>query len=100
MKPVRPITVAEASLAQLATPLSFVSVADFVLGRPRPLRLPSDVAPTAIPYCIDFERQRALYAVAEDVQGAREAPFQYTYLRQAKAIVSVPWENGPLFASA
>jgi hypothetical protein len=50
-----------------------------------------------LPYCLDFARRRAVYVGGVDVRGAQAAPFYYLYLRRnAKSVVSVPWENGAL----
>jgi hypothetical protein len=50
-----------------------------------------------LPYCLDFLRLRAIYVGGVDAKAAQAAPFYYLYLRRnAKRVVSVPWEHGAL----
>ena len=54
-----------------------------------------------LPYCLDFLRRRSLYVGGVDREGAQTAPFYYLYLRrQARRVVSVPWEAGALAPGA
>ena len=54
---------------------------------------------TLLPYCLDPLRRRSLYVAGADLEAAAAAPFYYLHLRRtAKAVVSVPWEQGRLVA--
>jgi len=51
----------------------------------------------AFPCIIDIARGRTLYVPDLDAKKLREAPFANVYARtQAKSVLSVPWEAGPL----
>ena len=53
-----------------------------------------------LPYCLDFPRRRSVYVGGVDPKGAQSAPFYYLHLRrEARSVVSVPWEQGPLASS-
>ncbi len=75
------------------------------ISSPGDFRLATAAAPTRddaakevlLPYCLDFVRRRSVYVGGVDVRGAQTAPFYYLYLRrEAKRVVSVPWEAGAL----
>lgn len=70
---------------------------DFVLGAKLERTRAEAARETLLPYCLDFIGRRALYVGGVDVAGAQAAPFYYLYLRrQAKTVLSVPWEAGSL----
>ncbi len=72
---------------------------DFVLERAQ--TLPEPPSEILLPYCLDVIRRRALYVGGVDVKGAQTAPFYYLYLRrEAKRVLSVPWERGALVQGA
>lgn len=72
---------------------------DFRLGATRKLD-PSKDAAGLLPYCIDFLRGRALYVGGVDAKDLQSAPFYYLHLRRnARTVVSVPWEHGALLAA-
>jgi hypothetical protein len=76
--------------------ISISSPGDFQLGAKTAVaRVPEIV----LPYCLDFLRRRSVYVGGVDPKGAQEAPFYYLHLRrEARSVVSVPWESGPLAA--
>jgi hypothetical protein len=50
-----------------------------------------------LPYCVDFVGRRSVYVDGVDPRAVQSAPFYYLYLRRnARAVVSVPWERGRL----
>jgi hypothetical protein len=96
----RAIVEAPVRRARRTNRIRIASTSDFVLGRAREYaREPG--AETALPYCLDFVRRRTIYALGLDLKEAQEAPFYYLYARRAaRRILSVPWEAGPIGASA
>jgi hypothetical protein len=71
---------------------------DFVRGKASPSR---GGAADAVPYCFDFLRARTIYVRGVNVRALQEAPFYYLYLRRnARSILSVPLEHGPLSGAA
>ena len=77
--------------------ISISAPGDFVTGRAVGLEQPP--GETWLPYCLDVLRRRSLYVGGVDAKGAQDAPFYYLYLRgQARTVLSVPWERGPLAA--
>jgi hypothetical protein len=94
----RGILVADVRAARRTDRISISAPGDFVLGA----TTTADRAPPALlPYCLDLLRRRALYVGGVDPQGAQHAPFYYLFLRrEARSVVSIPWEAGPLAAGA
>lgn len=73
------------------------SLRDFVTGPPRTMPAAALADHPIFPYIIDIARGRTLYVPGLDAQKLREAPFANVYAKQhAAAILSVPWEAGPI----
>ena len=52
---------------------------------------------SALPYCLDFPRRRAVYVCGIDIEALKTAPFYYLHLRRnARSLLSVPIEHGSL----
>jgi hypothetical protein len=91
----RAIRVAAVRQARRTERIAISAPGDFVLEPWAPFRRDPDEA--ILPYCLDFLRRRSLYVGGVDREGAQTAPFYYLYLRrQARRVVSVPWEAGAL----
>lgn len=72
--------------------IAIASPRDFATTQTAP-----DGPDTALPYCIDFPRRRALYVLGVEPEEAQAAPFYYLYLRRhARRLLSVPIEHAPL----
>jgi hypothetical protein len=90
----RKIFIAPVRAARRTERISISSPGDFRLGAKTPVAGAPEVV---LPYCLDFLRRRSVYVGGVDPQGAQSAPFYYLYLRrEARSVVSVPWEFGPL----
>jgi hypothetical protein len=77
--------------------ISISGPGDFTLGPLQPLDRAAVTQDPLLPYCLDFLHRRALYVAGIDPKGAQDAPFYYLYLRRnARRVVFVPWEAGPL----
>jgi len=72
---------------------------DFKLGKTQSISH-SQVPAGFAPYCFDFLRRRSLYVGGLDLEELRKAPFYYLYARRnARSVLSVPWEHGALSPS-
>lgn len=70
-----------------------IGAADDFVTKPAQNVLPQ----TALPYCFDFLRARAIYVYGVDAGAVRGAPFYYLHLRRhAQRLLSVPIEHGPI----
>jgi hypothetical protein len=70
------------------------SLTDFPTG---PWRATPRGQAAAFPCLIDIASRRTLYVPDLDAQKLREAPFANVYARtEAKSLLSVPWEAGPI----
>ncbi len=74
--------------------ISISSPSDFLRGAEQSVERVTEIV---LPYCLDFWRRRSIYVGGVDTRGAQAAPFYYLYLRrEARSVVSVPWESGSL----
>jgi hypothetical protein len=72
-------------------------IIDFTVGAFRPVRGSIPAGRPAFPCVVDLARARTLYVPGLDPQKLRDAPFSYLYAkRQAKSVLLVPWEAGPI----
>jgi sulfotransferase family protein len=70
---------------------------DFSTGPYRAISRESLLGEMAFPYVIDIARKRTLYVRGLDARKLSDAPFVNVYARsEAKSILSVPWEAGPI----
>jgi hypothetical protein len=89
----RPITQAEIRTRRRTDRIAISSSSDFAIAGAVPF---ADDG-TSLPYCLDVVRRRSLYVGGVDARAAQAAPFYYLHLRRtARALLSVPWEAGPL----
>lgn len=80
--------------ARFSNSIAIASVDDFVTKR-RPAH--NVMSQTALPYCFDFLRGRAIYVSDLDSRAVQKAPFYYLHLRRnAQRLLSVPIEHGPV----
>jgi hypothetical protein len=91
----RKILAADITRASAADTTRSSSLTDFPTGPFRRRLDPRGRA--AFPCLIDIARGRTLYVPDLDAQRLREAPFANVYARtEAKSVLSVPWEAGPI----
>ncbi len=95
----RKIFHATVSEARRTERIAISTLGDFRLGPRTAITRDEAACEILLPYCLDFLRRRALYVGGVDARGAQAAAFYYLYLRrQAKRVVSVPWEMDGLAA--
>jgi hypothetical protein len=93
----RRITVARVTAVRRADRISISSPGDFSIADVEEVDRPGTAAGPLLPYCADLVRHRSVYVGGVDTKAAQSAPFYYLYLRRnARAVVSVPWERGRL----
>ncbi len=79
--------------------ISISTPGDFRLGAPEAFDRARLGA--LLPYCLDIARRRSLYVSGVSTREASAAPFYYLHLRRdARDVVSVPWEAGAIVAKA
>src|SRR5471030_1797962 len=97
----RAIISAEIREARRTERIAISSPDDFLIVQKRAVSRDAALSETLLPYCLDFIAWRAVYVGGVDAKGAQAAPFYYLYLRRnARRIVSVPWEQGALTQGA
>lgn len=93
----RPILAGQVRAARRTDRISISTPGDFQLASKRSIARAEAAQAGLLPYCLDFLRRRSLYVGGVDARAAQAAPFYYLYLRrEARSLVSVPWEMGPL----
>ena len=96
----RRITVARVRTVRRADRISISAPGDFSLYAAEANDDPRGATGPLLPYCADILRGRSLYVGGADPKGVQTAPFYYLHLRRnARSIISVPWERGRLYES-
>jgi len=81
--------------------ISIATPSDFALDARQPIARDDASGLRLLPYCLDFMRRRSVYVGGVDRREAEGAPFYYLHLRRnARFVVTIPWENGGLFKDA
>jgi hypothetical protein len=97
----RPILHASLRKRRRTERIAIATPGDFVLDTPRPIGREDAARLNALPYCLDFARRRSIHVIGVDAREAQRAPFYYLHLRRnARGVLSIPWEEGALHHGA
>ena len=95
----RRITTGPVLQARRTERISISAPGDFRLGAVRRLDHANPLPAGLLPYCLDIVGRRAVYIGGVPAGDASAAPFYYLHLRRnAREVVSVPWEAGRIVA--
>jgi len=97
----RQITTGPVLQARRIERISISAPSDFRLGAVKRLDHANELSAGLLPYCLDIAGRRAVYVDGVPASEASAAPFYYLHLRRnAREVVSVPWEAGRIVAAS